>query len=393
LAPTVPSIRPPTSPPFRPPPLRTDGTNVFARYSMRVRVPRIARDTLARNPDYPGAVKDAIERLAGDLEDDRPLPAPRAPAADVPGWLAAHAERAGDTWLRTEWFHAELAFYRELALRCRYWETGRDPFAPAKEEELAGPRPWERLEAALAVGGTREQRLFALLDEVLWANRVDLSYAIAASRARVDGDLLVDDRAAAVARLAVPGAQVALVADNTGTELALDLALAGALLEDPAGKVTVHLKLEPVFVSDAMPRDVWRLLARMRERGGAAKALADRVAAAFDAGRFALAPDPFWSGPRFLWRAPAHVADALRSATIIVCKGDANYRRVIGDAMWPSTVTFAAACAYVGAPLVALRTMKSDALVGLPDDVCARLDAADPKWRVEGGRGVIQMAG
>ena len=376
----------------RPRSLRTDGTNAFARYSMQVRVPRIARDVTERNPDYPRAVKDAVERLAAELEDDRALPAPRPPAADVAGWTLAHAEHARETWLAADWFHAELAFYRELALRCRFWEDGRDPFAPAKEEELAGARPWDRLEAALALAGPRDERLFALLDEVLWANRVDLSYSIAAARARVDGDLLVDDRAAAVARLATRGASVHVVADNTGTELALDLALVGAVLEDPAARVTLHLKLEPVFVSDAMPRDVWRLVTRMGERSGAARALATRIVEAFDARRLALAPDPFWSGPRFLWEAPAHVLDALRSATIVVCKGDANYRRVIGDAVWPASASFAEACAYVGAPLVAARTMKSDALVGVPEDVAARLDASDPKWRIEGGRGVIQTA-
>jgi hypothetical protein len=360
---------------------------------MQVRVPRIAREVIERNRDYPALVKDAIERLATDLEGDCPVPAPRGPGADVAGWRLAHAEHASETWLGAEWLYAELAFYRELALRCRFWEDGRDPFEPAKEEELAGARPWERLEVALALPGPRARRLFALLDEVLWANRVDLSYSIAAARERVDGDLLVDDRAAAVERLAKPGASVHLVADNTGTEFALDLALVGALLEDAAACVTVHLKLEPVFVSDAMPRDVWRLVARMLERGGAAAGLANRVVEAFGQGRFVLAPDPFWSGPRFLRDAPAHVLEALRSATIVVCKGDANYRRAVGDAVWPASASFAEACAPLGAPLVAVRTMKSDALAGVPEDLAARLDASDPKWRIEGGRGVIQFAG
>ncbi|HEX3770661.1 MAG TPA: ARMT1-like domain-containing protein [Polyangiaceae bacterium] len=378
---------------MRPSPIRTDAANAFAHYSMQVRVPRIARDTLARNPDYPAPVRDALERLAAAIEANAPVPAPLAPAADIPGWRAAHAEHAGETWLATEWFYAELAFYRELGHAARFWETDRDPFGPAKEEEIAGTRPWERLELALALPGARDARLHAILDEVLWANRVDLSYAIAASRGRADDDLLVDDRAAAIRRLVTPGARVHLVADNTGTELALDMALVGAVLEDPAATVTIHLKLEPVFVSDAMPRDVWRLLARMREHGGAARGLADRVAAAFDEGRFALAPDAFWSGPRYLWQAPPHLSEALRAATIVVFKGDANYRRVIGDAMWPGSASFAGATAYVGAPLVALRTMKSDALVGVPDAVCARLDTSDPKWRDEGGYGLIQASG
>jgi hypothetical protein len=357
---------------------------------MQVRVPQIVRDTIARNADYPAAAKDALERLAADIEGDEPLPAPRPPAPDVAAWSAAHAAHAGESWLRAQWFHAELAVYRELALRARFWETDRDPFAPAKEEELASERLWERLSAALAATGARQERLAGLIDACLWGNRVDLSYAVAAGFDRRDEDLLVDDRAAAADRLA-GAAQVEVIADNTGTELALDLALVDALLEDARARVTLHVKSQPVFVSDALPRDVWRLLFVMRERGGDARALEGRLRAAFEAGRLRLAPDPFWSGPSFLWDAPAHIARALGQASVIIAKGDANYRRVVGDAVWPSGALFRDAAGYLGAPLVCVRTMKSDAAVGLPPDLERRLDAASPRWRIDGSRGVTQL--
>ena len=335
----------------RPPPLRTDGSNVFARYSMEVRVPRIARDLLEKNPTLAPASRDAVERLARSIEEDAPLPAPVAPAPDVQAWTAAHAEHAGERWLAAEWFHAELAFYREIAAACRFWETGRDPFAPAKEEELAGERPWSRLETALGGSGARDERISGLLDACLWGNRVDLSYAVGAGReARHDDDLLVDDREAVLPLLVRPGAHVHLVADNAGTELALDLGLVDALLEDRAARVTVHLKMQPVFVSDALAQDVWGTLDRMAARGGVVRAVAARLREAFDAGRLALAPDPFWSGPRFLWEAPAHVTAALSSATVVVAKGDANYRRLIGDALWPPAAPFADAAAYAHVP-------------------------------------------
>jgi hypothetical protein len=376
-------------PPF-PPPLRTDGSNEFARYSMQVRVPRIARETLERNPGFAPAIRDDVERLARDIEDDAVLPGPQAPALDFAGWSAADARHAGETWLGTGWFYAEYAFYREVIRRCRYWQTGVDPFAPAKLEELATERLWERLVGALARAGSREERLAGLLDDSLWANRVDLSYSVAAARARADEDLIADDRAAAVPVLAGPGARVHVVADNTGIELALDLALVGAILEDPAASVTVHLKMEPVFVSDAMPSDLWTLVDRMHARGGDARSLANRLRAEADAGRFALAPDPFWSSPRFLHEAPPHVAEALAGATIAVFKGDANYRRICGDAIWPPASPFASACEHLRAPLVALRTMKSDPILGLAPGTVDRLDAEDPRWRIDGRRGVIQ---
>jgi hypothetical protein len=363
---------------------------------MQVRVPRIARDLLGPESRLLPRERDAVEALARSIEEDAPLPAPSPPAADVRDWADAHAEHAAESWLHAEWFHAELAFYREVAHATRFWETGRDPFEPAKEEELAGDRPWQRLEQGLtavsgAAGRARDERVGALLDACLWGNRVDLSYTVAASRDhRLDEDLLVDERAAILPRLVRPAAEVHLVADNTGAELALDLALVDVLLEDEAARVTVHLKMQPVFVSDATTRDLWRMLDRLDERGGELRALGARLRAAFEAGRLSLAPDPFWSGPRFLREMPEHLRQTLSRATAVVLKGDANYRRVVGDALWEPETPFAEAASVLGFPLLCLRTMKSDAVLGLPAGLAGALDANDPKWRIDGRRGLAQ---
>jgi hypothetical protein len=370
-------------------PLRTDGSNAFARHSMQVRVPGIAREVVERGA-FPMSVRRDVEKLASDLEGNALVPAPRPPAADVEGWTRAHVEHTGETWLRAEWFYAELAFYRELTTRCRFWETGRDHFEGAKEEELAGERPWERLGLALAAAGPREERVFGLLDDALWGNRVDLSYKVAASRARADDDLIVDERAAAVLRLVRPGVDVYVVVDNTGTELALDLALVAAVLEDPTARATLHVKLEPVFVSDATARDVWRVVERMGQGPPEGRRLAAALTASFEEGRLGVVPDAFWSGPRFLRHAPAHIRAAFRAASIVVFKGDANYRRVVGDALWPPAAPFSIACSYLDATIVCLRTMKSDPVLGLPEGLAEELDRTDPLWRIDARRGLVQ---
>ena len=71
--------------------------------------------------------------------------------------------------------------------------------------------------------------------------------------------------------------------------------------------------------------------------------------------------------------------------------GDANYRRLIGDARWEVTTSLAVASAGFPAPRVAVRTLKSDPLVGLPPGLVARHDAEDAQWRINGRRGVIQV--
>ena len=376
----------------RPAPIRTDGSNEFARYSMQVRVPRIARDLLDKNGDLSSRERDAVEALARSIEDDAPLPSPRPPGPDVEAWQSAHAEHAQERWLAAEWFHAELAFYREIASACRFWETGRDPFQPAKHEELSGERPWTRLERSLGVTGARGDRIRDLLDGCLWGNRVDLSYTVAAAtETRRDDDLLVDERDRALPLLLRPACHLHLVADNAGAELALDLALVDALLEDAAARVTLHLKMQPVFVSDATPDDVRHTLAGMDRRNPDTRALAARLRAAFDDGRLRFAPDPFWSGPRFLWQAPAHLMRALSSATLVVFKGDANYRRVVGDAPWPAATPFAEGASHAPFALLCLRTMKSDSVLGLPAGLADHLDASQPRWRIDGQRGLAQL--
>jgi hypothetical protein len=360
---------------------------------MQVRVPRIVRDALERNPDYPAWIKGALSALAAEIEGDASLPAPRAPAPDVDAWASAHAEHRGESWLHGEWFHSELAVYREVATRCRFWETERDPFAPAKEDELTSDRLWTRLGAALSSTAPRDERVHALVEACLWGNRVDLSYSIAASREHAhEGDLLADDRAPAVPLLVRADALVHYVADNTGTELAIDLALVDALLESPTTRVVLHVKMQPVFVSDAITGDVWRMLSAMHHRGGDARRLSERLRVAFDVGRLVVTPDPFWSGPRFLWEAPHHVVRALREATIVVLKGDANYRRLVGDALWPPAAAFSQAASYMAVPLVCARTMKSDSVLGLAPGLAEKLDAdeASRTWRIDGKRGVVQ---
>jgi hypothetical protein len=380
---------------MRPAPLRTDRSNAFAHYSMSVRVPKILDDVISRNPMLPPVAQQAVARLRDEIAGDARMPPVQFPAPDASEWEPAVAAHAGDTWLATDWFFAECYVYRCLMIAVRYWETGRDPFASAKREELAGEALWRGLEGALAGADDVEEHLSELLVRALWGNRVDLSYAVgvAFGAAGHQDDLLSDDRARAIPALLRPDGDVHVIADNTGSELATDLALTDTLIARAGARVSLHVKVHPTFVSDAIAADVWALLDAMDARGGGAADLATRLRRAWDEDRLRILPDPFWNGPRFLWERPDRLARVLNGATAVVLKGDANYRRAVGDAIYPDGVSFGAATDYFPAPLVCLRTMKSDALAGLPPGRSAELDAADRDWRINGRRGVIQLGG
>jgi hypothetical protein len=252
------------------------------------------------------------------------------------------------------------------------------------------------VDAALGLELAGAECLRALLLAALWGNRVDLSYAVgvAFGAAGERDDLLADDSARAAMQLLARDGDVHIVTDNTGSELSMDLVLADALLGGAAARVSLHVKLHPTFVSDAVVADVWALVDAFADRGGAAgRQVASRLNQAWAGQRLRVLPDPYWNGPRFLWDRPARLTRELDAASAVLLKGDANYRRAVGDAIWPPGVSFAEATDYFPAPLIVARTLKSDSLVGLSAERIAQLDATDPDWRINGRRGVIQIGG
>ncbi len=381
----------------RPPMIRTDASNPFAHHTMTVRVPKTIDDILNRNPDYPGKIQQALEHLKRGIQNDDLIPMLEALAPDYMEWKALFAEGyEDDTWLNTDWFFAEPYFYRLVIQATRWWETARDPFAPNKREEYASDALWTLLEQALTgIDETPpEERLHTALGRALWGNRIDLSYAESRAFGTATGgdDLLVDDSPAAVRQLLHGEGAVHIVTDNAGTELTMDLVLVDALLETAVERVILHVKMHPTFVSDAIPADVWGFLAMLDERGGAFARFGGRLRAAFDAGRLRVVPDLFWNSSRPLWNMPSNLKyGAFWQARMVIIKGDANYRRMVGDALWVADTPFAAVLAYFPAPLLALRTLKSDPVVGLAAGEAARLDGVDERWRYNGKRGLMQF--
>lgn len=375
----------------------TDPRNAFAHHTMKIRVPGVIRETLRLNPDYPARVQQALEDYALSFEQNAAIPSlANLAAPDYDEWAAAAQAHSGHTWLNTDWFFAEVYFYRHLMHLVQWWETGRDPFAPKKIEELESTALWSLLEQVLTLETMEPEPLLeTLIHSSVWGNRIDLSYVTVMQEHGHQGsqsDLIVDEAPAAIAHFLHTRGPVHFINDNTGTELAMDLALADTLLYLGAEQVVFHLKMQPQFVSDALPADVWHMLHHLEQRGGQFARLADRLRSAFVDGRWRLAPDFFWNGPRPLWELPPHLHTTLSQAALVIQKGDLNYRRMVGDQLWPPETPLLEITSVFPAPLLVLRTMKSDLIVGLQPGQVSQLDAEDPLWRVNGKRGVIHFS-
>ncbi len=383
------------------PPIRTDGTNVFADHTVRVRLIDILDETLNVNPTLFPAAQAAVTALRDEIAADEPikmLPARPLAQPEYHGWAAACAARAGATWRNVDWFFCETFMYRRLMQAVTYFETEDDPFLPIKRAEYESSVHRTVLDNALFAGqmGGTVQRLDATLAQAVFGNRVDLSYA--ESRAQglgtSESDLLVDDRPIVIDHLLEnPSGDVHVVADNAGSELSADLCLIDLLIrENIARRVFLHVKLHPTFVSDVIRADVLRFVMACAagRYGMGARRMGTRLYDALRIGRLVLSDDPFWNSAYFAWEMPPALADSLQAGALVIVKGDANYRRFMGDAFWPHETSFKHVVGGLGMNLLMLRTLKSDPLVGLSAGMAEKLEAQDPRWRWSGKRALIQ---
>jgi Uncharacterized conserved protein len=265
-----------------------------------------------------------------------------------------------------------------------------------------GRWPRRGAEALERDGSTRAERV-RLLKTALWGNQADLSMWGAGEESpdhlgtgNEEAHLLADDTAAALDHLDALDrpARVDVWADNAGFELVTDLALAdGLLAAGLADPLVLHVKAHPTFVSDATVGDVHATLDRLAtDADTATRALAERLYDAIQSGRLQLR-DPFtWTSPLRAREFPANVNAELARADLVISKGDANYRRLLGDRHWAVTKPFAEVVSYFPAPLLALRTLKAEVTCGLAPEQVERLDNAHPDWLTSGEWGVIQFA-
>jgi len=249
------------------------------------------------------------------------------------------APHKGETWLGTDWFFAETFAYRHLLAASHYWTTRRDPFRPYKDEELRSEALREVVGEALEVNGSRRELLGHRLLNCLWGNRMDLSMkgVLEQGTEAKDEHLLANDLPAVVDHLLDgPPGPVHFVMDNAGTEEAFDLALADLLLgHDLARPVILHVKMAPVLVSDVLGEDVFWLLDVIENYEGPLRHLAERIRDHLRDGRLRIVPDFYWNADAPIREIPPRLEETFRDAQLIVSKGDANYRRITNDALWP----------------------------------------------------------
>ncbi|MFE1929096.1 damage-control phosphatase ARMT1 family protein [Streptomyces sp. NPDC059474] len=382
------------------PVIRSDEPGSFARSVLAERHPALiekVRDAFPYGPEQ----HRALDALRDNAAEGAITPLPPT-AYDHDRWAEWGREHFGRSWFDVPFLWAESYFYRLLLEAVGYFADGPwrgvDPFRPFKQAELHTPEA----EAELAtlddiLRKPAGEQADALVHGSLWGNRADLGFRISSSAADASGadtpPLVADDSEALWSLLPTGSpATLCLVADNAGRELLPDLVLIDHVLHHGrAERVVLQVKPYPYYVSDATTEDVVDCLRRLVRAEGTATGTGRRLWAAMGDGRLVVRAHDFFRAPLPYEEMPGELRSQFAEATLTVFKGDLNYRRLVGDRLWPPTTSFADRTAYFPGPVAALRTLKSDVIVGLGERTVAALDADEDHWRTSGAHALIQV--
>ncbi len=163
----------------------------------------------------------------------------------------------------------------------------------------------------------------------------------------------------------LPVDTLCLVADNAGRELIPDLLLLDHLLRHGrVRRALLHVKVHPYYISDATTADVVDAVRRLAGAKGAAAGAGERLWTAMGEGRLEVRTHPFSCAPLPYADMPEDLRAEFAAADLTIFKGDLNYRRLVGDRLYPPTTPFEDVTAWFPGPVAALRTLKSDVIVG-----------------------------
>jgi Damage-control phosphatase ARMT1-like domain len=346
-----------------------------------------------------------------------------------------------DTWLSAPWLVTEFYVYRRLMQCFDYWNPQSagymyDPFITQKRNGLisstGNAEPaltklqvlLEQLHQCEGEDGTLVRAGFLFATQLsLWGNKMDLSLWPADVNAastdvfssileQASTNLLHDDsnqlndyccqtlrmRNRSSDESPASKVHVDIIVDNAGFELVTDLSLAQYLIESGiACTVTFQMKSHPTFVSDALEKD---LLETVEYYEGLDPSQFPACAHAgqqwrkmLNKGQWVCVEHSFWVQPLAMWDMHESVRSELQSrCNLAFVKGDANYRRLLGDRTWDLSAPFedVVGC-YFPVPVCALRTLKAELGCGMGRQQVERAASLDPNWMTNGRFGVVQF--
>jgi uncharacterized protein with ATP-grasp and redox domains len=393
-----------------PPPTYSNIPGTWAYSTVSKRLPDIAARVIAEN-QYPDEINDELACLQEDINRRAIRALLDQGAPDQRSWEEYIQPYIGQSWLDVPWFFVEHYFYRRIMEAVKYFQLGQDPFGYQKTQGLEKSRDeiqylsnffQERCRDEEDIKATIREGLYFSL----WGNQADLSLWPAgsdispkhASLKSLEDHLLANDLGQIITILsrgtrALP--RVDLLLDNAGFELVADLALADILLSlGLVERVILHAKAHPTFVSDVIPVDVVKAIRFLiGQSDPATMSFGKRLEMYTRSGRLITTSHLFWNSPLPMWKLPDDLAEEWKGSSLLISKGDANFRRLLGNLEWEKTLPFEQVVDFLPVPLAAIRTLKSELALGMDPAQIQQVSNRDPNWMVNGRWGVIHFAG
>ncbi len=392
-----------------PPPIISTEPGSWAHSTIIERLPEIAQRVIDEN-QYPPEIIEKINRLQDEIINGSIRHLLDDGGPDLAVWQVYTKPNLGKNWLVVPWLFAEHYFYRRIMEAVSYFSTRADPFRYQKEQGLINAdgdirNYGESLTGWMEGQESLDRVLRDSLNYSLWGNQADLSLwpvgaeknPIYASQKNLKDHLLEDHSKQIIKTLTKSkehSRQVDIMLDNAGFELVSDLGLAEVLLaSDLASTIILHLKAHPTYVSDVIQEDIQITVDYLKSSSSNhISSFGKRLEGYLEEKKILLKADYFWNSPLAMWELPAALKAGLKDSTLLISKGDANYRRLLGDRKWDFTLPFHQVIDYLPVPLAALRTLKAELAVGLDLDQIQHVYNQDPNWLVNGKWGVVHYA-
>jgi uncharacterized protein with ATP-grasp and redox domains len=393
-----------------PPPQCGDEPGTWAHKTISSRFPKTVQRILVEN-NFPEAIQARLRELIAEIPHAliRPIDDPRAP--DLHAWHEYVNLYRDRNWYQPPWFFTEHYFYRRIIEATRYFQSGDggsvDPFNYQKRMGLEVSQEsinelMTHITCMLENKAPDPTSIVKLLYLDLWGNQADLSLWPAEGGDKPDhedlekarSNILVDQTGIVATDIIKkkPYSRIDFLVDNAGFELVSDLAFSDYLLTSGiTSSIRLHVKIHPTYVSDAMEKDVRATIEFLRaDQEIHTKASGERLRDALRAGNLQIKGTWFWTSPLDGWRMSEKLKEELSQAGLVISKGDANYRRLLGDRHWPYTTRFNEVVSYYPSDILALRTLKSELVVGLRNGQEESVAVKDPDWMLNGRWGMVQ---
>ncbi|XP_012344707.1 damage-control phosphatase ARMT1 isoform X2 [Apis florea] len=328
-------------------------------------------------------------------------------------------------WFNTLWLYCECYMYRILAqelVLMKYIKT-YDPFTKSKQNAFTNSLISIEILCSYVIDVISNKKNLSIMETKeefmkfikfnLWGNQCDLSLSAGADVGQathpiqilkvLDKDILANNSEFIWNLLRKPDKNkldiniIDIIIDNAGYELFTDFCLAAFLITIKfADKIRFYPKLYPWYISDASINDIhWTIDYMKNASNECLKKFANLIENYFKNNIWTIEIEPYWTGPYDLVGMKEHdpkLHAKLSDAKLIIFKGDLNYRKLVDDINWEYTTSFKKALrGFEPAPILAIRTVKSDVCVGIPPGVGEKLFEEDEYWMWSGKYGLIQI--